>query len=166
MSAVLVPQQPNLRAFVVFNELPAGCIAFPIVNEHSDPLLRPGDIAVIDTNDRRADHDLFLIEWGRNSPCGPTRYLVELFPVHGLFGSPARECMKWKAGAYARPRTAEAAYAAIVNGSRKCSTFVDGPYDAEDQENGWYLPSLLIGRVVGILEPRFAEPMRHVGEVR
>lgn len=162
----LVPQQPNLRAFVVFDELPAGCIAFPIVNQDSDPLLRPGDVAVIDTNDRRPDADLFLIEWGRGNPIGPRRVLVELYPKRGRYGSPAAEGSKWYAGAYARPRSHEAALAAIISGDRKCSTFVDGPYDTEDQPNGWYLPSLLIGRVVGILEPRFAEPMRIAGEVR
>jgi hypothetical protein len=162
MSA-LVPQQPNLRAFVVFDELPAGCIAFPIVNQDSDPLLRPGDVAVIDTNDRRADADLFLIEWGRSSPAGPRRVLIELYPKRGRYGVSAMEGSKWYAGAYARPRTAEAAVAAIIAGDKKCSTFVDGPYDLEGERNGDYLPSLLIGRVVGILEPRFAEPKRVAG---
>jgi hypothetical protein len=56
--------------------------------------------------------------------------------------------------------------ASLKAGKRKCSTFVDGPYDLEGEKNGDYLPSLLIGRVVGILEPRFAEPMRIAGEVR
>lgn len=155
--ASALPQQPGLRSFIVYDCLPPGCIAFPVTDNDAAPLLRVGDIAVLDpVEPEPIEHELFVIEWGRSSG-NPRRCLVELWQrelenAEGKF-------FGWFAGAYNRPRTQQEAFRrARAEGVLRC--FIDGPYPARGSKNGDYLPSLLIGRVVGILEPRFEEPKR------
>ncbi len=69
MSAVAA-QPGEFRALTVFDRLPEGCIAFPVVDPHSMPHLRLGEIAVCDRNDREPQHgELFVMQWssGRQS---------------------------------------------------------------------------------------------------
>jgi hypothetical protein len=167
--ALPTPQQPGLRAFIVYKHLPAGCIAFPITTNDSVPHLRKGDIAVVDTQDREgAERELFVIEWGRNAPRGPKRFVVELWTR--LMTRPGGEkFVGWWAGAYSRPRSHEEAMARAQR-TGIISGLVDGPYAHRDYPHPGdpqadYLPSLLIGRVVGILEPSFEEPKRISGSV-
>jgi hypothetical protein len=168
-SALPTPQQPELRAFIVYKHLPEGCIAFPITTDDSVPHLRKGDIAVVDTGDREgAERELFVIEYGRTSPRGPTRHVVELFTKQHT-GSGGREFLGWWAGAYNRPRSREE-FLARAPRTGIVSGFVDGPYAHRDYPHPGdpqadYLPSLLVGRVVGILEPSFEEPKRISGSV-
>ena len=168
-SALPNPMQPELRAFIVYNQLPAGCIAFPITTDNSEPHLRKGDIAVVDTREREGvEHELFVIEWGRNAPCGPERCVVELWTKEYTRPGGAK-ALGWWAGAYNRPRTREAFMAQKSGGI--ITGVIDGPYAHRDfphpgDPNADYLTSLLIGRVVGILEPTFEEPKRITGGVR
>ncbi len=54
----------ELRALPMFDDLPAGCILHPIVDELTTPHLKPGEFAVVDTTDRRPDlGELFVIQW-------------------------------------------------------------------------------------------------------
>lgn len=163
MSA-LVPQQPTLRAFVVFDTLPAGCIPFLVTDERTAPLLRPGDVAVIDTSERSpAEHELSLIRWndGRTT-------IVEAWTQPGRYGcGPNGEMIDtrcWYVAAYDRPRT-NAHWCEAIEARPLRWGFADGPYATEGPHAG-ALSRKLVGRVVGILEPRFAEPMRTAGEVR
>lgn len=150
------PQQPGLRPFIVYDCLPAGCIAFPVTDGRAEPLLRPGDIAVVDASDKiPAEGELFVIEWGR--PYNPHRRLVEMWTreFHGADGKPFTG---WMVGAYNRPRT----YQAAMEEARRTGVLrggLDGPYRT-DGEQAAYLPSILVGKVIGTLEPRFEEPKR------
>lgn len=156
-SALPTPQQPDLRAFILYDRIPAGCIAFPITDDDSAPLLRAGDVALIDTTDRDpAEHELFGIQWN----CG-ARSIVELWALPGRYSSgPNGEMIDsrgWWAGPYNRPRSRQAL--ASTYWARRPVPCSDGPY-ASEGPNAGYLPSKLLGRVVGILEPRFEEPRR------
>jgi hypothetical protein len=68
MATILQPQQPDLRAFVLYDRLPVGCTAYPVNDNRNAPHLRVGDIAVIDPSDRDpAAGELFVIDRGEDS---------------------------------------------------------------------------------------------------
>lgn len=154
-------QQPDLRPFIVYDDAPIGCIAFVVADDETAPLLRPGDVVLIDTRDREpSDRDLFVIQWSSGR-----RSIVETFlrQVRYEQGSDAEavESFGWCVGAYSRPRS----YAEIIAAARRGSFRpVDGPYAAEGAMAG-YLQSKLIGRVVGLLQPPLQE-MKRIGRDR
>lgn len=51
-----VARQPDLRALMMFDTLPAGCIAHLVNDAHSMPHIRPGEFVVVDTTDRQVRH--------------------------------------------------------------------------------------------------------------
>ena len=158
MATVLKPQQPSLRSFVVFDEVPTRCIPFLVTDRRSEPLLRPGDTVLIDTTDRGpVEGDLSLIRWNDG-----TTSLVETFSRHGTYGSgPNGEMITtrcWYVGAYNRARTEAEMRRAVSEGSMRWG-MVDGPFATEGRNAG-VLAEKLVGRVVGILNPSFAEPKR------
>ena len=158
MATVLTPQQPTLRPFVVFDALPSGCIAYIVTHQRSAPLLRPGDTVVIDTTSRQpVEGELSLIRWNDG-----TTSLVETFSRRGTYGSgPNGEMIAtrcWYVGAYNRPRTEAEMRRAVSEGSMRWG-MVDGPFATEGRNAG-VLAEKLVGRVVGILNPSFAEPKR------
>lgn len=163
------PQQPELRAFIVYDHVPPGCIAHQITDERSAPILRPGDVVLIDTRQREPMHrELFLIAYTpRSSDNTPPMEIVEAYLRPGRYGSgPNGEMIDshaWFVGAYNRPRSYEQMLA--WGSSRKPIECVDGPYATEGRNAG-YLQEKLRGRVVGILEPAYEEPKRITGEVR
>jgi hypothetical protein len=60
------------HSLLVYSALPPCCILHLVQNEHSQPDFRPGEWAVIDTEDRSARNgDVYLIEWmgGRRNIC-------------------------------------------------------------------------------------------------
>ncbi len=135
-------QQPTLRSFIVCDRLPEGCVAYPVTDETNAPHLRPGDIAIIDPTDREAClGELFVVQW--NS--GGTD-IVEAWPQQ------MADALCWKVGSSNRARSAGAVVDRLCAGQPV--GWVDGPYRAEA------LNQKLRGKVVGILEPIFAEPMR------
>ncbi|MDP1026289.1 hypothetical protein Q5H91_03620 [Sphingomonas sp. KR1UV-12] len=154
MATVLEPQQPTLRPFIVYDEAPAGCIPFLVTNDDTAPHLRPGDVALVDTTDRVPADDLFVV---RN---GDRACLRELQSRHIEFversGKP-RPGRGWFVTRYNRPRN-EAAWREAWESGRPIVGLSDGPY-AEDGPLAGVLPSKLVGRVVGILVTRFAEPL-------
>lgn len=150
-------QQPSLRSFIVYDRLPAGCIAFPVTDEQNAPHLQPGDIAVIDPTDREpAVGELFVIRWssGRSE-------IVETWTKAMRAGcGPNGEMMDtlcWKVGGSSRPRSYAELCAWLKAG--KAGGWVDGPYATEGPTAG-ALAEKLRGRVIGILEAAFAEPRR------
>lgn len=131
------------RAVAVFDTLPTGCIAFMVTDAECAPMLRPGDIAVVDVSDTELeDGDLYLYEYGRGTP--RARKQVQQISIGApLRSSPDRE--RWFVGPYARPRT-EADVKAAANAG--VFTFCDGPFFDEGLD---YLRRGITGRVVGIL---------------
>lgn len=64
MAAPLTPQQPGLRSFIVYNDLPDGCIAFEVPDNKTLPHVRAGEFVVIDPTDcDPAEGELFAITW-------------------------------------------------------------------------------------------------------
>jgi hypothetical protein len=54
-----------IRALTLFDEIPSGFIAHPITNDDSDPHLRAGEVAIVDTTDTEPQHgELYLVRWG------------------------------------------------------------------------------------------------------
>lgn len=142
------PQQPGLRAFIVCDRLPEGTIPFMLTDESMEPHLRAGDIAIIDTDDREPQHgELFLTEWGSHR-----RTIVEV----GNFPRP--ECIRPRPGS----RPVQQYYNCYWRGASyhldgrlaERSRWFDGPIA------DWALEDRLVGKVVGILEPRFVDPAR------
>ena len=72
MVPALRQTEREYRAFELMDALPAGCIAFPVVNHDSGQHLRPGEFAVVDTADKEPRHlDVYVIQWngGRRNVC-------------------------------------------------------------------------------------------------
>ncbi len=157
MATILQPQQPDLRAFVVYDRLPAGCTAYHVTDTKNAPHLRPGDVAIIDPGDcEPAAGELFVIKWG-SGVCD----IVETIYSPGRYSSgPNGEVIDtvcWKVGASNRARSFEDAQDRLARGQHV--GWVDGPY-ATEGANAGALNEKLRGRVIGILEPDFAEPLR------
>jgi hypothetical protein len=151
-------RQSDLRPFIVYDDAPIGCIPFVVADEETAPLLRPGDVVLIDTRDREpSDRDLFLIQ--RSSG---RRSIVETFlrPVRywQCRDGEAVESFGWSVGAFNRPRGSAQIMAAARRG---LFVSVDGPY-ATEGAGAAYLQSKLIGRVVGLLQPSLQE-MKRIG---
>lgn len=160
MATVLQPQQPDLRAFIVHDRLPAGCIAYPVTDEKNAPHLRPGDIAIVDPSDcLPSTGELFVIEWQSGGTDIVETWSQTMKAACGPKGK-VIDTVCWKVAASARSRS----YADTVDRLRRGGFvgWVDGPYPTEGPYAG-ALNRKLRGRVIGILEPAFAEPLRQIG---
>lgn len=144
LPACLQPR-PGLQ---VFGAVPPGCFGFFVENDESDPLLKHGEFAIIDTSiTDPEDGALFLIEWNRGA-----REIVEANLRYNALShrrtsrtpdgvSPP----EWWVGAFRRPRSLHEINEALAR--RHVLRTVDGPYEAS------HLASKLIGKVVGVLAP-------------
>ena len=129
--------QPGL-ALTVSGSVPPGCMGYLIDDDDSEPVLRDGEFAIIDVNDREpVTGQLFLIEWDRGD-----RALVETFlrPNQKKDGT---EVLRWWVGAYNRPRSREQLDEALAG--RRTISCIDGPYKPG------CLEAKLIGKVIGVL---------------
>jgi hypothetical protein len=134
--------QEGLRAYIVHDIVPAGCIAFEIEDESCDPHVYEGEFVVVDTQDRAPEHgDLFLMQWESGR-----RAVVELFLRESLIGA------GWWVSACNRPRTTQEWQDRLITG--QAALMSDGPYAAHGPRADYFL-SKIVGRVVGILEPDF-----------
>jgi hypothetical protein len=136
----MTSQMENFTAF------PAGCVLHPVADEDTAPLLRCGDFAVVDTNDRDpVVGELYVIEQDSPlMPMGKRRRIVEvcLFGDATLAdGSPAL-----MVGPYARNEFIPGIGAARM---------LDGAYSAAG------LRSQLIGRIIGISDTLVASSRVH-----
>ncbi|WP_203309624.1 hypothetical protein [Sphingomonas beigongshangi] len=160
MATLTQPQQPDLRAFVVYDRLPEGYVAFPVTDMANAPHLRPGDIAIIDPTDREPQYgELFLIAWG-----GERSAIVETWTRPMTLGCGPNgeyiETIGWLVAGSNRPRSFAEASERLDRGGYM--GWVNGTYATEGPRAG-YLNGLLRGKVVGVLEPAFDEPMRQIG---
>jgi len=131
------PQQPGLRAFIVYSELPEGCFAIEAANSDQRDHVRRGEFAVIDPTDTEpCEGELFAIQWNGSYPDQlPPLALVEI-----------RYNEKWGGWLACVTRHVMALDGRNV-GEAMC--WADGPYQAE------HLRTKLRGKVIGILEPDF-----------
>lgn len=142
------------RAVPVFEALPAGCTAFTVADSDCAPLLRPGDVAVVDLTDRALDDgELYLYRFGRGT-ARPSQRIQQISLGASLRSDPGRE--RWFVGPYARPRSRDEVLASAAAGML---VVCDGPFSGAGLA---YLRDGIVGRVVGILMPPDApqEPVR------
>lgn len=142
------PMQPGLRSFIIYDHLPEGCTAFRLTDDHGEPHIRMGELAIIDPREREpAAGELALIQYKslRPSEAHHHRFIVEMRPKKG--------------GWIVSPVQADRllAVAGEDAGPPQRMRWWDGTYSAAD------LSAKLLGRVIGILEPGFVEPMLIAG---
>lgn len=146
----------GLRALFAFDAVPAGCIVVPVTEDDLAPHLRPGEFAIVDTEDREPiSGELFLVAWmvglDRDGRERTALCQAEWRPSASPDG---RDQSAWRVGSLRRRRTPEERERLVEAGR----------YDELGWSNGPYKPGMLEqqvrGRVVGILAPTFEEPKR------
>lgn len=143
----------ELRALLVYNTLPAGCIAKPVTDNHLAPHLREGEFAIVDTTDCDPIHgELFFAAWAgsRNSDGTEKGALCEAYRrEHTCDGAPFSA---WSVGSM-RSRLSPETIDRLIKERR---------YDALGWSNGPYregaLEQQIRGRVVGVLAASFDGP--------
>lgn len=160
MATIAQPQQPDLRAFIVYDRLPHGFAAYPVKDDANAPYLRTGDAAIIDPTDHEpATGELFVIDWQSGASD-----IVETWSHRMKAGcGPAGEMIDtvcWKVARSNRARSADDVLRRLRAGQPV--GWVDGPYPTEWPYAG-ALSRKLRGKIVGILQAADAEPMRKIG---
>lgn len=150
-----VALQPELRALMVFDQLPAGCISFPCIDEDCMPHIRPGEFAVVDTADRRPQHgELYVIQWNGGRRC------ICQARISGVASKDRPIDEAWSVGSLAGIRGRDAVEAHL-RALRETSAGIPSLRRLAWSE-GWFteehLTSKLVGRVIGIHVPEFEEP--------
>lgn len=148
MNAIALHSQ--LRALMMFNTLPEGCIAFLNTDDYSLPHIRAGEFVVVDTNDHTPRNgELYCVQFDSGRRClGQTRV-----SIHQPKDKP--DTQYWTIGALRNPGPGVITKNMPLNQALAICGWSDGPYD--DLE---YLSSKLVGSVIGIYQPNFEEPKR------
>lgn len=157
MGALALPAQ-EYRAFELMDMLPAGCIAFPVVDQDSAPHLRLGEFAVVDTSDTAPRNgEVYVIQWdsGRRMLCQANRYKPgQTFHINGQD--------TWRVGSIRRGPSWEQLQAEVKRHAAAGRIYmIPGWCEAPLPQD--YLQSKLVGRVIGILGASVEGPMRTVG---
>ncbi|WP_298090043.1 S24/S26 family peptidase [uncultured Sphingomonas sp.] len=148
------PQQPGLRSFIIYDDLPAGCIAFQVPDDSSAPHLHAGEFVVIDPADRDpAEGELFAITWKSNIQ--QDWQIVQMDLREGRYGRNGmmRNDTMWFVGAPAPQAMMSLAGRPVGPALRRCS----GPYDDD------YLRDIAHGRIIGLFQspyPQLTEVVR------
>lgn len=138
------------RPLAVFDDLPLGCIAFIVEDEQCWPMLRPGDVAVIDTHECEIETEgLYLYEYGRGTDYRNRRIQQITEGGRGRI-NPDEE--RWWVGPYYRPRGQANVIEAEMRGVVIMS---DGPFAGDGGKA--YLQERVIGRLAGVLAPHSAD---------
>lgn len=130
-------QQPGLRSFIVYRQLPKGCLAFEAPDHSGDPHICQTEFAVIDPNDRDLmSGEMYLMRFdsGREA-------IVEIRAAE-MKASSGEAFVGWTAYWSKVLVTA-------CGTAQKTMRWSDGAY----REAG--IAPKLVGKVVGILEPDF-----------
>lgn len=149
--------QPGLRSFIIYDELPAGCISFEIKDAENADHFSAGEFLVVDTSDRKPMHgEMFLVKLHTNRRGDDIRPL-ECFRRAGMYGNPAASGFAWYLGPTRRHDIKTLGGEVIVRNTR----WVDGPYGS-DGEGFDYLCGKLVGRIIGIYQPDFRQQMQRI----
>lgn len=133
------PQQPGLRSFIVYDELPAGCFAFEVEDNQTSPHVKRGEFVVVDETDLiPAAGELFLCAFSSAYP--DTKYL-QVMEVSNCSFLPGRFMLS-----EVRPRP----LIDVTGQAVQKVKFMDGPYPPE-----YLIEKLFRGKVVGIYKPDF-----------
>jgi hypothetical protein len=143
----LPAQAADLRALLLMDSLPTGCILHPITDGASWPHLKPGEFAVADTTDHTPSRgELFVIQY----PSTGHRFIVGAFR-HARVMSEEDRLGCWCVGALVRPGTPEELRLRFNRGDTRHLVY-DGPYRSAE-----YLSEKLVGRVIGVFASAFDE---------
>lgn len=159
-----VATQPEYRALMLYDHLPEGCIAHLVIDSHSTPHIRPGELVVVDTVDRKVRHlETYVIEWigGRRSVCESVRCEFNWTdPAIPREGWTVRSISGLRGRAAVDAIHAARAVASTQGGMLSLAglAWSEGPYRSDDG----YLESKLVGCVIGIYAPNFEEPKRAI----
>lgn len=143
------PRQHN--TLNVYRTLPPHCIAFEVTDRDSLPFIEPGEVVVVDTEDRTPRvGDIYLIEWigGRRNVCQARHSAVPnqktddepRWHVGSMRTTSHDEFERWLAGAE------EAKRKGMV--PQWCGGWSEGPLTFE------HLESKFVGAVIGLYQPK------------
>lgn len=142
----LTPQQPGLRSFIVYNDLPDGCIAFEVPDDKTLPHVRAGEFVVIDPSDcDPAEGELFAITWKSDWRRKWQIVQMDLRQDRVRTGETFEERSLWWVGHVA----AQELVGVDGEGDGRFQRRVDRPYEDD------YLRDITHGKIVGIYEPDF-----------
>ena len=149
MTTLLEAPAVAATVLTVLDQLPDGCFAFDPTDRHAEPIVRLGEGAVIDPNDKEM---VVGAHYLRRLDSQPGRFMIV-----ELVDSPARASrgkLVYLARPH-RPRTAENWAAWMAAG--ECLPMADGPFESDAQSrSGVYLASLIVGKVIGVCSPDYA----------
>lgn len=133
-------QQPGLRAFIVCDRLPEGCVAYLVTDRWNEPLLRAGEWVIVDPEDTVPDHgELFVLQW-QTGNVGPQVVVTNYMEKLGCWGVGGT-----------KPIFAETADGPVLLQGARLGDFGYKTHQLQER---------IKGRVVGILEQNFEEPIR------
>lgn len=146
---------PEYRALMLFDRLPAGCIAVRCDDHFSMPHIRPGEYVVVDTTDRKPRHlETYVIEWN-----GGRRNICEAIAREFNWCDATIPRAGWLVCSIRGPRgraavndwlDQAAANSAAAGGIQEFPAWSEGPFRSDDG----YLESKLVGCVIGLYQPR------------
>lgn len=140
--------QEGLRAYIVYGETPANCVAYEVIDDSCEPHIHRGEFVAIDESDTDpVAGELFLIRWESSGK----QAVVELALRDGHHGP------VWWVHSYNRPKTLEERYAWFDAG--RTGGWSDGPYAAEGA-GADYFRRKLQGKVIGIVQPDFRSMLK------
>lgn len=174
MSTLAIPQ-PEYRALMLFDTLPAGCISFMCRDESSLPHIRQGEWVVVDTTDRKPRHgELYVISFGarldqrricmvrrkRNVGWVDRQYGPDGWTVGAIRNDECRAALepinaRKKSGTLRHEEWS----GLVFEANRLTGAWTEGPY----QDGGTsydHLCNCLVGCVIGLHAPQFEEPRR------
>ncbi|MEJ5087125.1 hypothetical protein [Brucella pseudogrignonensis] len=176
MVDIAIVHQPELRALMMLDSLPEGCVLFPCTDESSWPHIRPGEFAVIDTTQRLPVHgELYLIKFGERKDqhhiCmvrkkSDIQWSCKELPSDGWTVGSARndemqrirqELERLHSDGMSRQQF----ISQMMLAQKITGAWAEGPYATEGQSYE-HLCNCLIGTVIGIYQSDF-ETMREIG---
>lgn len=163
LPAVIPPafeHQPELRALMVFNDVPPGHMTYEVPDDTFAPHLQQGEFAVIDLSDHEPwDRELFLISFASpRTRAGLAWRIVQMrgkkefrspdeaFVLHSEPGSVPATC--WTACFWIPPDDPAERCRLLRAGMSGTS---NGPYTTA------YAAECLVGRIVGVFVPAVRE---------
>jgi len=155
MSAVALPNN-EYRGFTIYDRMPAGCFAFPIIDHYSLPHLRMGEFVVVNPSDiEPRNGEVYVIQWDGGRRCVCQARICNTKSLYYLGEE------TWMVGSIRRPDMdrflAQASEAAKRGAIMVYPGWSEGPFRGTD-----YLKTKLVGRVIGLFVETAEGPMRDV----
>lgn len=135
-------------ALMVYDHLPDGFLAFMLPDHSCDPLVRHGEIAIVDVHDRTPEAGAIYLRRIVSSDGRARVFLHEIAIIARRPGPDGEDRDRWALVAHNRPRSADdwSAWSAQFGPV----PLADGLYDPYGDPRAYPWDSL-VGRVVGIL---------------